>query len=304
MAEPSGRTRRSSFEREGWVHVRGLVDADACMAVQRALTPHFERTGAGRLLNAWETTPAVRHLAVAPPVVELVTELLAHDVVAFQTLDFRRGTEQDAHVDALFFDTLPRGRMCGVWVALEDVGPASGPLRLWPGTHRVDPLWGTQVGERPVSEVCADALGGLPEPVDVTMATGDVVVWAANLLHGGAPVTELGSTRWSQVTHFVATDHLHVSPLTSDPTAERYMVRDQLVDLATRRRVRPRMGGHRVLLEHGRGGLSRLHVGPGRGRHAVLRAKDLGRGAPTVRRWAAARSRRLVRRIARRPTAS
>jgi hypothetical protein len=297
--------RREAFERDGWVHLPALIDPTRCEAVQRDLAPHFDRTGAGRLLNAWEVSAAVRALAVEPAVAEVVTDLLNHEVLAFQTLDFRHGTEQDAHVDALFFDTLPRGRMCGAWVALEAAGPDAGPLRLWPGTHRTEPLWAADIGEREeVAEVCARRLGGLPEPVDVEVAQGDVVIWAADLLHGGAPVRDPAATRWSQVTHYVATDHIYLSPLTSDHEAGRYMVRDQLVDVATGRRVVPRLDGRRVVFAHGRGGLSRIVVEPSAAARLGLAAGDLRHGLPRARRRVAAVTRRAARRLAKRPTAS
>jgi len=294
--------RRQAFVRDGWILVPRVVASERCDDVRRELVTIFERTGAGRLLNAWEVSDAVRALATDPAVLGVVEDLLGSEVVAFQTLDFRLGTQQEPHADSLFFDTLPRGRMCGAWVALEDVGPDAGPLRVWPGSHVAPALWGADLAPGPghcitPAEACAVALGALPLHRDVTAAKGDVVVWAANLLHGGAPIRDGHATRWSQVTHYVARGHLTISPLTSDVASDRYMVRDQLTDVATGRRVPLRAGADRVVLAHGRGGLSRIHVAPGPGRVASLRVRDLLRGAPSTRRWLAPRSRRALRRL-------
>ncbi len=300
-------SRRADFERDGWVRVPGLVPADLCDDVRRDLAPHFDR-GAARLLHAWEVSAPVRTLAVHPPVIELVAGLLGQPVVAFQTLDFRRGTEQDAHADSLFFDTWPRGAMCGAWVALEDVSPASGPLRLWPRSHRRGGLWPGDLGDadgrpRTVHEAYA-ARDRLDEPVDVTAARGDVVVWAADLLHGGAPIEDAATTRWSQVTHYVATGHVYLSPLTSDPAAEHFMVRDQLVDVATGRRVPHRQGDRAVVFAHGREGRSRIVVDPTPATRVRLAGRDLLHGAPRARRRVAPVLRRQLRRLRRRPLAS
>ena len=35
----------------------------------------------------------------------------------------------------------------------------------------------------------------------VTMRRGDALIWAANLLHGGEPIADPESTRYSQVVH-------------------------------------------------------------------------------------------------------
>ena len=53
----------------------------------------------------------------------------------FQTLNFRVGTQQEPHSDAFHFNSDPPGFMCGVWVALEDIDEASGPLVYFPGSQ-------------------------------------------------------------------------------------------------------------------------------------------------------------------------
>ena len=77
----------------------------------------------------------MRALATAPKVLALLDELYGREPLPFQTLNFRRGTQQAPHSDALHFSTIPAGFMCGVWVALEDMDMDNGPLVYYPGSH-------------------------------------------------------------------------------------------------------------------------------------------------------------------------
>ena len=42
---------------------------------------------------------------------------------------------------------------------------------------------------------------------------GQAIIWAANLLHGGAPQRDRARTRWSQVTHFYFEGCRYYTPL-------------------------------------------------------------------------------------------
>src|ERR1700737_2924370 len=73
----------------------------------------------------------------APAVLSLLRTLSRREPVPMQTLNFGRGTEQNAHSDAMHFSSVPVGFMCGVWFALEDIDEDNGPLLYYPGSHRL-----------------------------------------------------------------------------------------------------------------------------------------------------------------------
>ena len=115
--------------------------------------------------------------------------------------------------------------MCGVWIALEDVDMENGPLVYHPGSHKlpmptaalveaelgesIDPagqsrdefraqrdrLYSTYIGRQAES-------GGF-ETRYGTIRKGQAMIWAANLLHGGAVQRDHARTRHSQVTHYL-----------------------------------------------------------------------------------------------------
>jgi hypothetical protein len=81
-----------------------------------------------RLLDEWEWVPAIRRLALTPKILSTLRTLYGRDPIPMQTLNFGRGTQQRAHSDSVHFSSVPRGFMCGVWIALEDIDETNGPL--------------------------------------------------------------------------------------------------------------------------------------------------------------------------------
>ena len=88
-----------------------------------------------RVFNGWQTSRAVRAVALAPRVLRLLRQLYGRRPRPFQTLNFPIGTEQHVHSDIIHFDSDPTTYMCGVWVALEDIDLRNGPLVYYSGSH-------------------------------------------------------------------------------------------------------------------------------------------------------------------------
>jgi ectoine hydroxylase-related dioxygenase (phytanoyl-CoA dioxygenase family) len=175
---------------------------------------------------------------------------------AFQTLNFQRGTQQVLHSDAIHFHSAPERFMCGVWIALEDISPASGPLTYVAGSHKLPVLTmqGAGVKDTPqdgdYARFYLPALRRQLDALDMpqTIAAprkGEAVVWAANLAHGGAPIMDAAMTRKSLVVHIFFEDCLYYTPMLSNPPAGQFHVRLPL-NVATGGWVWPRSGGRRV----------------------------------------------------------
>ena len=222
----------------------GLDDFDARVERLRSeLAPRYPADDR-RIMEAWAFSEDVRALACAPRVLELLELLYGRRPIPFQTLNFDVGTEQPAHSDTLHFHCAPRHFMAGAWVALEDIDGACGALVVWPGSHRLPDLDMHDLGlpsspehysgyEALVAAILADS--GI-EPVELHMEKGQVVVWAANLYHGGSPVKDPARTRHSQVTHYYFDDCLYYFPMASDPFARQMCMRE-VIDLGTLRFV-------------------------------------------------------------------
>ena len=89
-----------------------------------------------RIQDAHKFNPDVQRIAANPRVLELLSALYGRRAWPFQTLNFSVGTQQHLHSDSLHFSSVPERFMCGVWVALEDVGPTQGPLVYYSGSHK------------------------------------------------------------------------------------------------------------------------------------------------------------------------
>ncbi len=198
-----------------------------------------------RVQDAWKFVPAVRRLATDETVQGALRALYGRRPVPFQTLNFERGTEQETHSDLVHFNSFPQRFMAGVWVALEDVRPESGPLHHYPGSHRLpvyEPhdigLSGSSASNRDEQYRIYEAFvrelleqSGLPRE-RVALKRGQALIWASNLMHGGDPITDPESTRRSQVTHNYFEGCRYYTPLYSDPPLGRYHWR-RVVDVGS-----------------------------------------------------------------------
>lgn len=153
---------------------------------------------------------AVRRLALNPRIISILRSVLGHVPVLCNSLSFEQGSAQPDHVDSLYMTPRTPGHLIAIWVALEDCNPDAGPLRYFPGSHKIPqyvfsdgthhaidaemPAWSKYM-EREVAE------RGLA-PRTFAAKKGDVFVWSASLLHGGSPINNPTLTRRSIVFHY------------------------------------------------------------------------------------------------------
>lgn len=214
-----GRERIQALSQRIQVDLTDAFDIEAWRA---------ERSAGGlRVQDAWQTSAAVRQLALLSEISELLQTCWGREPFAFQTLNFPVGTQQHAHSDAVHFHSEPPGFMCGVWVALEDISADAGPLIYYPGSDRLPYLQCRDVGVRQIDGVTPDqtifhqrwmellAQRGL-EPALFTPRLGQALVWTANLIHGGSAVDDHALTRWSQVTHYYFKGCRYYTPMLSN----------------------------------------------------------------------------------------
>ncbi len=182
-----------------------------------------------RVQDAYRFNADVQRIAANPQILALLSTLYGRQAWPFQTLNFPVGTQQHFHSDAVHFSSVPERFMCGVWVALEDVGPEQGPLKYYSGTHKWPIYVNEHVGISRAGEQGAASqksfedlwealvLSNALEPSQFHAKKGQALIWAANLLHGGSRQTNPDLTRWSQVTHYYFEDCSYYSPMESDP---------------------------------------------------------------------------------------
>jgi hypothetical protein len=136
--------------------------------------------------------------------------------------------------------------MCGVWVAFEDIHADAGPLIYHPGSNRWPIFVNEHIGvssppnnapyayhERYQTLWQAEIKASGATSETFCARKGQALIWAANLLHGGAPHRDPDRTRWSQVTHYYFADCAYYTPFLSDPAIGKIHFKDQLVNIAS-----------------------------------------------------------------------
>lgn len=217
----------------------------------------FAALSGKRIQDAWQFDEDVQAIAANPTVLDLLGKLYGRRAFPFQTLNFPVGTEQWLHTDSVHFSSIPERFMCGVWLAMEDVGPDSGPLTYVPGSHRWPVMNNTIIGRRgwksnPVSAQDPYAVGwdALIKAQNAQQEffcarKGQALIWCANLLHGGSRRLDEQLTRWSQVTHYYFDECLYYTPAFSDEPLGRLDLREPM-DVGTGRKVPNRYLGEIV----------------------------------------------------------
>lgn len=152
----------------------------------------------------------VRHLALNPRLTPIIRDLLGHPPVICNSLSFTQGSAQPDHVDALYMTPMTHGHLVAIWVALEDCDLNAGPLRYFPGSHRIPPYVFSNGTNRFIPEEMGSWRAYMDEHVKklgleakvFPARRGDVFVWSAYLLHGGSPIADPKLTRKSIVFHY------------------------------------------------------------------------------------------------------
>jgi len=224
--------------------------------------PYFADGSVTRVQDAWLKSKAVKRLASHPKIMRALSLAYGRRAFAFQTLNFRRGTRQALHSDAIHFHSEPPRFMCGVWIALEDISAEAGPLCYVEGSHRLPVLTMQGAGVNHLPPIESDypdhylptlerrlAAAALPKKI-ATPRKGEAVVWAANLAHGGAPILDPAATRRSLVVHVFFKDCLYYTPMTSAPEQGLYQTRLPL-NVGDGGWVWPRRDGRRVGVPRG-----------------------------------------------------
>ena len=235
-------TARKAWIDDGFVVLERVFDAptiaryNATVAAVRAqVDDGKDAHGLGdRIGQLHQKEPGLLELAAAPRVLDFLRWALGDEPVVMGSLNFERGTQQEAHIDAIFFWPEPCWGMAGVWIALEDITSEAGPLFYIPGSHRW-PFFHSDDVARGRPEVqrqreLARSEGASPDAVDaavgavgnawtedflaleraragrrvsVSLRAGDAVVWHSLLAHGGGPRADPTRSRRSVVFHYL-----------------------------------------------------------------------------------------------------
>jgi phytanoyl-CoA hydroxylase len=191
-----------------------LISQVPGIAEHRRVTAGLDRKGT-RIVDSFAVLREALDLLSSPRLVQFLAALFQEKPKLFQSLSFDMGSEQGLHQDTAYVVVNRPMELLACWIALEDVRPGSGELQYMVGSHRLPDFdfggnkkhWNSDTDE-PESHnrwarwirdegACRNYL------VQSFMAKrGDILVWHADLAHGGAPIKDPTLTRKSLVGHF------------------------------------------------------------------------------------------------------
>ncbi len=172
-----------------------------------------------KLMDVIRMAPEVKAIGEDERLIELLSSLLKGRAKLFQSINFLYGSQQKTHSDSIHMTTFPLGGLLGFWIALEDIHLDNGPLHYYPGSHTL-PYYlnedynniGTKykIGDKLYSEYEKMITKKLSEKeFDKQLflpKKGDVLIWHANLFHGGETHINSEKTRKSMVFHYYNTE--------------------------------------------------------------------------------------------------
>jgi phytanoyl-CoA hydroxylase len=161
-----------------------------------------------RLAGFHLVSGAARELAANDVVLRIVAAAFETRPVVAGSLFFERGSTQSVHRDTPAFFTVPLNHFFGVWHALEDIHPDSGPLVYYRGGHRCIPDAafagsGYQNMDAYFEKIRAECRRRSLSLLPVLARKGDTLIWHPQLPHGGAPIADPRRSRKSVVFHYI-----------------------------------------------------------------------------------------------------
>lgn len=229
---------------EGYLILESLIDYAELDSIWRAyenaiddpqVSVTTDRTSAddphpGRTLSPHLQVPEIAALLNHPQICGWVRSLTGHEPIPYQTIASSAGSEQKVHSDSVHMTTYPPGYMVAAWIAFEDISEDSGPVVYYPGSHRLPYVSSRSVGitekksdyveyQRKYEPAIHDLIQKEElQPRYLTAKKGDVLLWHANLLHGGSSRKNLKLSRRAVVCHYFVKGAVSYHDLTGRQT--------------------------------------------------------------------------------------
>lgn len=169
----------------------------------------------GKLMFVIHHSEIVKNIGNDKKLLEFLSVLMDGQAKLFQSINFINGSQQKTHSDSIHMTTYPLGGLLGVWIALEDVDETNGALHYIPGSHKLPYFLNSdydnegsafKIGKKSYKayeEFLEEKVRELGLKKEIFRAQkGDLLIWHANILHGGEPHVDKSKTRKSLVYHY------------------------------------------------------------------------------------------------------
>jgi hypothetical protein len=192
---------------------------------------YAERRAALNLPGGWPyptpylEIPEMRDLALYPPLMDKLRELIGEPMLLHLCLTGWVSTERDWHQDDYLNPSFVNSWYAAVWMALDDIHPDSGPFEYIPGSHRWPVMRGAKVrAHMPWRQAMQNSWPTVSESFVVPAIEaeverrgvgvqrfiakrGDVLIWHGRLMHRGSRPNQAGMLRKSLICHYSGINH-------------------------------------------------------------------------------------------------
>ncbi len=224
--------QKQSFERDGYIVVRGLFGADEV----RDLREHYMRlreagTYPGdmvadtrlqgddplarypRMIHMHRWDQASRRWLLDPRLNECLTALLGLEPMAVQTMIYFKppgARGQALHQDNFYLQAQP-GTCVAAWLTLDDADEENGCMQVVPQTGKLPILCPEESDAATSFTNVTTPLHPDMKSVPVVMRAGDVLFFNGSLIHGSYPNTSRDRFRRSLIGHYITGDASRVT---------------------------------------------------------------------------------------------
>lgn len=223
------------FHENGYVILDKFLDSDLVDRINQEVEDKLKdgtykfRYG-NKIMFGYRQSALLRSIGEDSRLNRLLDALLPGKPVLFQSINFLSGSQQKTHSDSIHMTTFPLGGLLGVWVALEDIDETNGALHYYPGSHKL-PYYlnkdydniGTKwmIGPKDYTEYEKMMERKIVEnqlQKEIFRAKkGDVLIWHANIFHGGEKHLDKTKTRKSMVFHYYDNECICYHEITQRP---------------------------------------------------------------------------------------
>lgn len=223
------------FQNKGFAHIKSYLSIEEVDLINREINHLIESKRVkfryrNKIMFAIRNSSLLKSIGKNKNLAELLSILINGKAQLFQSINFIYGSEQATHSDIIHMTTYPLGGLLGVWIALDDTNEKNGPLHYYPESHKLPYLlnkdfdnlsttW--KLGNKNYTDyenMIAKKISDLNLKKEILYAKkGDLLIWHANLLHGGEAHLDKSITRKSMVLHYFKQDSICYHEITQRP---------------------------------------------------------------------------------------
>lgn len=223
------------FKDDGYAVIRSYLSEQKAEEVNTEINALLQQkkirfNASHKLMFAIHHSSLLRSIGNDEQLKEMLSCLIGGPACLFSSINFLMGSEQATHSDSIHMTTYPLGGLLGVWFALEDITEENGPLHYFPGSHRLPYYLNRDydnegnfflLGKKSYTDyenMIADRIQEQKiDKVKFLAKKGDMLIWHANLFHGGNPHLNKQKTRKSMVLHYFNQDAICYHEITQRP---------------------------------------------------------------------------------------